>query len=330
MEKQAKRHNFQHQSGRMFLVLFSIFSTLAWVSAGMAEKYPEKPVTLIVPFVAGSGLDLEVRLLQPYLQKHLGASVVLSNVPGADRKLGLNKAFKAPNDGYTILSPGWPMPVGELAFNPHKFTYIGAWTKSNFVLVANSETWKTMEEFVKSAQQKKLNCGVSNIAGMSRILGEALKDAAGIKEINWIFYSGANDAMVQIAGKHLDFVITTNSSAQGLVRAGRVRPLMVFSNDADDVFPDVPLAKNLGYNVPPLATTRLLLAPPKTPPQKLKILEQALLKAAKDPAYQKMLKERGMTTYIQGSEELKKDLEASYPVLDKYLNKIGFSMTFKD
>ena len=319
--------------GRFFrgvLIILALFFTLVWIEPGGAQKFPEKPLTMIVPFVAGSGLDLEVRLIQPYFQKYLGVSVVLSNVPGADRKIGLQKAFKAPSDGYTLISPGWPMPVGELAFNPHKFTYVGAWTRNNFVLVVNSETWQNMEEFVSAAKSKKLNCGLSNIAGMSRILGEALLDAAGIKEFNWVFYPGANDAMVQLAGKHLDFVITTNSSATGLVRAGKIKPIMVFSNDVDDVFPEAPLAKALGYNVPPLSTIRLVLAPPKTPAGRIKVLEQALLKAAKDPLYQKMIKERRMTTYIQNSNEIKKEIEESYPVIDKYLAKIGFAMTYKE
>ena len=157
-----------------------------------------------------------------------------------------------------------------------------------------------------------------------------MEDAAGIKEFNWVFYPGANDAMVQLAGKHLDFVITTNSSATGLVRAGKIKPIMVFSNDVDDVFPEAPLAKALNYQVPPLSTIRLILAPPKTPSGRIKILEQALLKAAKDPLYQKMIKERRMTTYIQNSNEIRKEIEESYPVIDKYLAKIGFAMTYKE
>lgn len=324
-----RRYILRKKVFRGFLIILSIFTLILFVKPGNAEKFPEKPVTLIVPFVAGSGLDLEVRLILPYFQKYLGTTIVQSNVPGADRVLGLRKAYKAPNDGYTLISPGWPMPIGELPFNPHKFTYVGAWTRSNFVLVVNSETWNNMQDFTDAARAKKLTCGVSNIAGMSRILGEALINVAGLKEVNWVFYSGANDPMVQLAGKHLDFVITTNSSAQGLVRAGKVRPLMVFSNEADDVFPAAPLAKNLGIQVPSLATIRLILAPPNTPPGKVKILERALIAGAKDPDYQKMLKTRGMATYIQSSESLRKEIEESYPVIDNYLAKIGFATTYK-
>lgn len=319
------RHLFKGVS----IILLGVFISVS-VMAAEAEKFPRKSVTLIIPFTAGSGLDTEVRLIHPYFQKYLGVPVSLENIPGADRKIGLAKAYRAPNDGYTLITPGWPMPTGEVNFKPLEFTYIGSWTRSNFVVVVNSQTWKSLEDLIQAAKSKKLSCGLSGAAGTARIMGEILLEATGIKEVNWVIYEGAAEPLTQLAGKHLDFVITSNSSARPLVRAGKLNPIVVFADEKDSVFSEVPLAKHLGYRIPSLYAMRSLLAPPKLPLDRILIIEDAMIKAAKDPAFQAMLETRGMRTHIQNHVELRKEIEETYPIMDTYLSRIGFFTKFKE
>ncbi len=315
----------------VYLIPIVILTMILAVSVQAAEKgrYPHKPVTLIVTYSAGSGADTDVRLIQPYFQKHLGTRVVVSNIPGADGRLGLTKAFKAPPDGYTIFSTGWaPGPIiSEILFKPEykslEYTHIGAWSVTNFVLVVNSETWKTMEEFVQAAKTRKLSCGISGMASASRIIGEALLDATGIKEMSWVSYAGGSESMTQLAGKHIDLVITSTSSALPLVRAGRIRPLTVFADQQDSVFPSAPLAKQLGYNVQPLPSARALLGPPKMDTKIIKTIEEAMVKAAQEPEFQAKMKDRGAGVQLIGREQLKKDATDAFAAIQKYISRMG-------
>lgn len=311
-------------------LLFSLIFSLAAVgiNAGEIKRFPNKPISLIVLFSAGSGADTDVRLIQPYLQQHLGARVIVNNIPGAGGRLGLTKVYKAPPDGYTICSTGWAAGaiIPEILFKPEfktlDFTNIGAWSGSNFVLVVNSETWKTMEEFVQAAKSRKLSCGISGIASAVRILGEALLEVTGIKEINWVAYSGGAESMAQLAGKHLDLVITSTSSAMPLVRAGKVRPLMVFADEKDDVFPNAPLTKELGYPIQPLPSYRALFGPPKLPPAVVRVIADAMVKASNESEYRKKMKDRGLSIQIMNDNELKKSVVQQFNAIQKYISRI--------
>lgn len=313
----------------MSLSLSLILSlTASSIDAREIKLFPSKPISLIVLFSAGSGADTDVRLIQPYLQKHLGAQLIVNNIPGAGGRLGLTKVYKAPPDGYTICSTGWAAGaiIPEILFKPEfktqEFTNIGAWSGSNFVLVVNSETWKNMDEFVQAAKAKKLSCGISGIASAVRVLGEALLEVTGIKEMNWVAYSGGAESMAQLAGKHLDLVITSTSSAMPLVRAGKVRPLMVFADEKDDVFPSAPLTKELGYPIQPLPSYRALFGPPKLPPTVVRVIFEAMVKAAHEPEYQNKMKDRGLSVQIMNDAELKKSVVQQFNAIQKYIARI--------
>jgi len=316
---------------RVLLSLFvCLMFTLVTVGVNAAEikKFPNKPISLIVLFSAGSGADTDVRLIQPYLQKHLGVQVIVYNIPGAGGRLGLTKVFKAPADGYTICSTGWAAGaiIPEILFKPDfktlDFTNIGAWSGSNFVLVVNSETWKTMDELVQAAKSRKLSCGISGIASAVRVLGEATLEVTGIKEMSWVAYSGGAESMAQLAGKHLDLVITSTSSAMPLVRAGKVRPLMVYADEKDDVFPNAPLAKELGYPVQPLPSHRALFGPPNLPQPIVRVIAEAMVKAANEPEFQKKMKERGASVQIMNDQQLKKSVVQQFNAIQKYISRI--------
>lgn len=306
-------------------ILGIMFTLSDSAQAGEAQKFPAKPITMIVPYNAGSGLDIEVRGFQPYFQKQLGVQLIITNIPGADGRLGISKAFKAPNDGYSLISPGWPAPVvGELMYKPAykslEFTYIGAWTESNYLIVAHADTWKTFDEFVKTGKERTLNCGITGLSSVVRVLGEALSQAAGIK-FNWIPFEGGGPSVTALAGKHVDLVMTSTSSALPLARAGRIRPLLIFGNKRDISFPQVPTGKELGYPIS-LPNTRSILGPPGMSLARVKAIESAMIKAANEPDYQAWLKAKGMEVVIRTHEQLRKEAEADYAMIQKYFSQM--------
>lgn len=324
------RQRIQNKSVQWFSIILTILLSLMIVRVEAAEKFPEKTITVVVGYPAGSGADTDTRLIQPYFQKYLGVNVVIENIPGAGGKIGLTKAFKAPNDGYTLHCTGCcPGPIlTELLeekpeYKTLEFTFIAGWCVTDFVLVVNSETWKTMDELVQAAKSKILNCGLSGLVSASRICGESLLEATGIKEMRWVGFAGAAESLVQLAGKHIDLVITSTSSALALARAGKIRPLMMFAYEKDSVFPDVPLGKDLGYAVAPMPSWRSFQAPPRLPMEKVRILEDAVKKITKDLDFQKTMKQRGVDVFFMSHEKLTETIRDQYSLVQRFAPRVS-------
>jgi tripartite-type tricarboxylate transporter receptor subunit TctC len=157
--------------GKFFLICFLMASLGRPALAGeKSSAYPQRPIRLIVPYVAGSGNDIQSRGIAPYVEKHLGARLVIENKPGAGGRIGMNDAWKAPPDGYTLINPGMPAPaiveqLFSVNFRCREFTHIFAWSFDNSVLVVNSETWKTAKEFLAAARTNTLSGGHAGIGG---------------------------------------------------------------------------------------------------------------------------------------------------------------------
>lgn len=276
--------------GIFCVVLFFASSHPLGLAAGKPAGYPAKTIRFIVPYAVGSGIDINARGIAPYLKKHLGVQVLIENKPGADGRIGVTEAWKAPPDGYTLINPAMPIPIiseklYSVAYRTQEFTHIFAWSKDNIALVVNTETWKTPEEFIAVAQNKTLSCGITGTASVSQIAGLSLGDAANFQPVNWVPFSGGAETMTALAGKHIDFGITTTSSARALVDAGKLKPLLIFADEKDPVFPNAPLPKDIGLRLTALPTVRGVMAPPGLPPRIVAVLEQAFAKAIREPEF---------------------------------------------
>ncbi|MCG6534215.1 MAG: hypothetical protein L7F78_05875, partial [Syntrophales bacterium LBB04] len=158
----------------------------------------------------------------------------------------------------------------------------------------------------------------SAIGGVTHLNALAAVDVFGIK-VNWVPYEGAVGSLTALAGKHLDFSIVTSSTAIPLIQAGKIRPLVMFSETRDALFPDVPTAKELGYAVPPVITVRGVQAPPKTPPAVVKVLEEAGFKSIREPAYMDWADKRKMVLNPMGSKQyFDWIVKVAYPTVEKY------------
>jgi tripartite-type tricarboxylate transporter receptor subunit TctC len=132
-------------------------------------------------------------------------------------------------------------------------------------------------------------------------------------------FEGSNGNLAALAGKHIDFSMVTASSAMPLIGAGKLRPLVMFSNARDPFFPEVPTAKELGFDLPVVSTVRGLLAPPKTPDAIVRVLEDACAMAIKEPAYLDWAKKRQITLRPFGSREFMEWIvKEAYPTVEQY------------
>jgi tripartite-type tricarboxylate transporter receptor subunit TctC len=291
-------------------------------SQSWSADYPKKPVKLVVTAAAGGGEDMEARAIGPFAEKHLGVRINIENQPGAGGKIAFEKFQRTDPDGYTLIFHTFPKSViieyiDKTGFKTKDFTPVQALSWGNQVLVVHADTWKTFDEFLKAAKGKTLSAGLSGRGSTVHLAGLAAVEELGIK-VNWVPYEGSAGSVTALAGKHLDFTICLSTSAVPLTKAGRLRPLLVFSDKRDPYLPDVPIPKELGLHVTPIPGIRGVEAPPKTPASIVKVLEEAFSKALKEPAYVEIAKNRQIIIYPMNSKEYGKHVEATYPLVEKY------------
>ena len=305
------------------LRLLAVVATAGLMAAPVfAADFPSKPVKLIVTAAAGGGEDTEARAIAPFLEKHLGTSVVIENQPGAGGKIAFEKFQKVEPDGYTLITYTFPKSViieyqGKTNYKTRDFTPIFAWSRSSQLLVVNGESWKTFDEFLKAAKAKTLSGGLSGRGSTTHLVGLIALDELGIKA-NWVPYEGSAGSVAALAGKHLDFTICLATSAVSLIQAGKLRPLLLFSDKRDPNLADVPIPKDLGFDMTFIPTLRGVEAPPNTPAAVVNILEDAFRKAAAEQGFMEIAKKRKMLLHPVSSKEYAKAVADVYPRIAKF------------
>lgn len=291
--------------------------------AEAVTAYPTKPITIVVPYPAGGAVDIPPRGIAPYLGKYLNTSIVIANVPGADGIIGNNKVYTAKADGYTLLASNTLAPIiaefsRETKYKTLDFNPIFALTRDSLNLVVHPEGCKNFEEFVKTARTRTMVVGTTGRATVSGLGGIILEERLGLK-VNWVPFSGGAESLTALSGKHIEAVVTFISAASSLVRAGKIKPLLVFSDKRHPKYPEVPVPNELGVDIPPLVGRVGIVGPPDMDEDKIRILEEAFEKAVKDPDYLEWLKKVATTEFIPlSSKEYRKEFERLYTVVEKY------------
>jgi len=301
----------------MVMVVLGIF-----VSPAFSVDFPKKVVKIIVTAGAGGGEDTEARAIAPFLEKYLGQRIIIDNQPGAGGRIAFEKFQKTEPDGYTLITYTFPKSIiieymEKTNYRTKDFVPIYSWSRSSQLLVVHADNWKTFDEFLKAAKAKTLSGGLSGRGSTTHLTGLLAMDELGIK-VNWVPYEGSAGSVAALAGKHLDFTICLATSAVSLIQAGKLRPLLLFSEKRDPYMPDVPTAKDLGIKMDMIPTLRGVEAPPKTPAEIVKILESAFSKAAKDPGFIEVAKKRQLVLQPTGSREFAKIVAEAYPKIAKY------------
>jgi len=285
------------------------------------EKFPSRSLKIVVAYTPGGGEDTEARGIAPYAQKYLSTRVFIENMPGANGVIGYNKVYQSVPDGYTLLSFGIPAPIIQEAIQPSsrfqcsRFTHIAAWSQANNALFVHVENWRTFHEFLAAAKTRMLTAGISSRGSTSHLSLVLFLNSLNLK-VNPIPFSGGAESLASLAGKHVDFVSVGTTTAYPLVRAGKIRPLIVLSNNKDITYPDVPTLKDLNLSVPTASFVRGVVGPPDIPKERAGVLELAFLKAAQDPKYLEWAKNVKLDIvplsseeYLKATQDLTKEVE---------------------
>ena len=305
----------------VLFISFHITNISYGAEPGKADKFPSKPIKIMLPVMGGSSTR-EMMLITPFLEKKLGVKTVIEYVVGAEGLVMYNRFSKEKPDGYTVSYFGSTSPISlELTrenanYSVKDFSAIGAWNIKSQMLVTNPDNWETFSDFLNAAKQKGLS--VASSGGTGEIQYRLMEMALGTK-FKWVPYTATNESLAAVAGKHVDALLTYSISAFAMIRAGKLKGLAVFSKQRDPFFPEVPTLKELGYEgVPLLLIYGMFAAPPRTPKQIIAVLEKALSEVCADPEFNKLYRNMGSTVDFKCTFDLEQIIAENYEVLRKY------------
>jgi tripartite-type tricarboxylate transporter receptor subunit TctC len=214
-----------------------------------SQSYPSRPITIVVPLAAGTGMDTIARLYGEKLAEHLGRPVVVENKPGGGFLLATQAVIAAPADGHTLLV-GAPVPLSinqalykQLPYNPEKdLIPIAHYAVTPFILVVTpSLPIRSVPEFINYAKERLTPMNYSSPAGggVPHYAVELIKQYFGL-QLNHIPYRNSPQSIQDIAAGHVDLAFAEAGVARALIQDGKLRALAVSSKQRMPALPDIP------------------------------------------------------------------------------------------
>ncbi len=283
--------------GRTLLALALCLLTL---DAGQAQTWPSKPVRVIVPFTAGSAVDIVARAVMEQVSNQIGQPVIVENRGGAGGTLGMGLVAKADPDGHTLLVHSTTHAVTATTYrNPgydtrKDFSAITGLASVPNVLVTAPGKYKTVKAMVEAGRAKpgSLNYATAGAGSAAHLNAERLLMAAGIKAQH-IPFKGGPEALAEIMSGRVDFYFVPLPPARGLIAGKKVDALAVSSATRAKALPDVPTTIEAGYPNSEYNFWMGLFAPAKTPAAVLTRLHEETIKALKNPTVIARLEKAG-------------------------------------
>lgn len=265
------------RGGRVLTIVaaLAVASVLIGLTAApvAAQGYPNKPLHLILPFPPGGATDILGRIVGQLMSERLGQPLVPENRPGAAGNIGSEIAAKSKPDGYTVLLAGPALTISpglykKMNYDPAKdLAPIAQILVGHYVmLVRPSLPVKSLQELVAYAKSRpgKLNFGSGGLGTPNHLAAELFKMLAKVDMIH-VPYKGVNQAMVGMMSDEVDMVIIGTPAALPQIKAGKVRPLAVLSEQRLPSLPEVPTTKEAGIDNFEVLSWYGLLVPAGTP-----------------------------------------------------------------
>ena len=279
-----------------------------------AQAFPEKPITFVVPFAAGTATDQIARALGTQITAETKQAVVIDNKAGASGFIASQSVAKAPADGYTVLiTTNTTHAANEhlfkkLPYDPVKdFSPVAALGKGGQIMVVNPTfPAKSVAEFIAVAKKETGKYSFGSGSSSSRMAGELLQQMADIKLLH-VPYKSNTLAVTDLLGGQINMMITDTATGLPQVKAGKLRALGFSSSTRSTLAPDVPTIAEAGVKGYEMGYWFAAYAPAKTPPAVVKRLNELLVKAAKSEAAKTAFYEpTGTEVFTSSPEELAK------------------------
>lgn len=274
-------------------------TVLLCANSTAATSYPDKPVTLVVPFAAGGPTDTVARLIAVPMGKSLGQSVVVENVTGAGGTIAATKVARAAPDGYTLFiyhigMATAPALYDKLPYDPlTSFEYIGQVVDVPMVLLGRKDlpanNFKELEAYIK-ANGSRVTMANAGPGAVSQLCGLLFQSKLGVKLTN-IPYKGTGPALTDLLGGQVDLLCDQTTQTVGYINAGKVKTYGVTTPKRLGTLPNIPTLDEQGLKGFDVKVWHGIYAPKGTPPEVVAKINTALKAALKNPEIKARLDE---------------------------------------
>jgi len=309
------------------LFVLALIAALGAQSA-WAAKYPERKIKLICAWAPGGGSDLMARTLARLVNQTLDGRVYVENITGATGLMGMREALNAPPDGYTLMLLTTTNSIAPAVMKDYPtpdqldpFTVAG---EDPMVMVVGLDSpFKTVADFIAAAKASpgKLTVATSGHGSPQHLAMAAFAAASGI-EVSYVPFKGAAPALVATVGRHVDAVANGVSEMIAMNEAKKIRGLVAMSTKRQRQYPDVPTAKELGYDV--VVSRWMGVAAPKGLPAEVKaLLVDAFKKATDTEEFKKFNAQNGLEPFHGTAEEARAWIKNQAEYFKKVAERAG-------
>ncbi len=292
-------------------VLLSSACVLMVGMASATSSYPSKPIKIVVPWAAGTGLDGLTRTLATGMAEDLGTAIIVENRVGAGGNIGTASVARAESDGYTfVMGSNGPFAANKALFKNPGFDPISDFSpvvligKVPMLLIANPDAQaNTLDELLAIAKSKPgtLNFGASNTT--ARIWVELLKLNAGI-DVETVLYSNAGALLVDLMAGEIQYAFENVGTSLPFLQSQKLKGVAVTSEERAPFAPDLPTIAESSFDDPQLVVWFALFAPAGTPADIVERMNQAVNKRLPTPEVKQVSDQLGLTIVGGSSQEL--------------------------
>ena len=307
-------------------------ATALHTSASAQQDYPNRPITLVIPYAAGGGNDVMGRLVADKMSRTLGQQIVVENRGGAGGSIATRQVAKAAPDGYTLVLGG----TGTLAVNPSLYANVGYDPRKDFapvgmigtgalVVIAHpSVPAKTIPELIALAKKEpgKLSYASAGV-GSGIHLGAVLFELMADVKLTHVPYKGTGPALNDLVGGHVQLYFSSLPSAIGLVNNGQVRALAVTGLKRSQIFPDIPTVDETGVKGYETVLRYGIVAPAGTPKPIIDKLNAALRDAVTAPDTRERMAKDGTEPHPSTPEEYAADIDREEKKWSEIVERAG-------
>jgi tripartite-type tricarboxylate transporter receptor subunit TctC len=325
----------EYAMSRFAAAALMLATMLAAMSAAAAADYPARPVTLVVPYPPGGGVDAMARVVAAKLSEAMRAQFIVDNRAGAGGTIGTRAVAQAAPDGYTLLLGH----TGTISINPSLYAHAGYDPRKDFApiglvasmpvaLLANpSFPAKSIAEFIAMAKKDpgKFNLGTSALGTGGYMCAELFNSVAGVN-VAIIPYKGSAPVMNDLLGGHVPIAFSVLPPALGNIAGGKVRAIAVTSKKRFSLLPDVPTFDESGLPGFEAVLHYGLLAPAGTPKEIVDRLSEEVRKLVDTPEVQKQIHNEGGDPMTSTPAEYAADIDKEETKWGGLVKKLGLKV----
>lgn len=314
----------------VFLALLALITGSVFAQGtaeATADSYPTGPVSLVVPYAAGGGTDLVARALVDSAKASFPKNITVENRIGGGGAVGMSYGANAKADGSVIT-----MVTVELVTLPHTGTGAGLYydqykpiimvnSAYSAITVQADSPWNSLNDFIEASKKKTMKVGNSGVGAIWHLAAAGLGKAAGVS-FNHIPFDGAAPAITSLLGGHIDAVTVSYAEVASQVAAGNLKVLAVLAPERISATPNIPTAKELGYDVA-IGTWRGLGVPKNTPQPIVDKLYNIFSEAAKSNSFVNFMESTDNIIDILDSDAYGKKLVADNDMFKALIDELG-------